>query len=62
MKDADYLLVIVGEKTYTSKWVGWEISRARESDVKLKLAAVKLKVITNYLKVYQGQAFHPILL
>lgn len=43
MKDADYLLVIIGEKTYTSKWVRWEISRAKESDIKLKLAAVKIK-------------------
>ena len=43
MKAADYLLVIVGEKTYTSKWVKWEIRRAMESDVKLKLAAVKIR-------------------
>jgi hypothetical protein len=42
MKQADYLLVIVGSKTYTSKWVTWEVSRAKESDVKLKLAAVKI--------------------
>lgn len=42
MKSADYLLVIVGKKTHTSKWVTWEISRAKESDVKLKLAAVKI--------------------
>lgn len=42
MKEADYLLVIVGKKTYTSKWVTWEIDRAKQSDVKLKLAAVKI--------------------
>jgi len=42
MKDAQYLLVIVGKKTYTSKWVNWEIERAKQSDIKLKLAAVKL--------------------
>lgn len=42
MKEADYLLVIVGEKTYTSKWVTWEIEQAKSSDVKLKLAAVKI--------------------
>lgn len=42
MKDADYLLVIVGKKTYTSNWVTWEIERAKQSDVKLRLAAVKI--------------------
>ncbi len=42
MKDAEYLLVIVGKKTHTSKWVNWEIGRAKQSDIKLKLAAVKL--------------------
>lgn len=41
MKDAQYLLVIVGKKTHTSKWVNWEIERAKQSDIKLKLAAVK---------------------
>lgn len=42
MKDADYLLVIVGNKTHTSSWVTWEIDRAKKSDVKLRLAAVKI--------------------
>lgn len=42
MKQAEYLLVIVGKKTYTSNWVTWEIDRAKQSDVKLKLAAVKI--------------------
>lgn len=42
MKEADYLLVIVGKKTHTSKWVTWEIDRAKQSDVKLRLAAVKI--------------------
>lgn len=48
MKNSNYLLVIVGEKTYTSKWVNWEINRAKESDVRLRLAAVKIKS-TNIL-------------
>jgi hypothetical protein len=48
MKSAKYLLVIVGEKTHTSKWVKWEINRAKQNDVKLKLAAVKIKS-TNQL-------------
>ncbi|MFY0255930.1 TIR domain-containing protein [Chitinophaga sp. 30R24] len=42
MKQADYLLVIIGEKSHLSSWMNWEISRAKMSDVKLKLAAVKL--------------------
>lgn len=42
MKDATHLLVLVGEKSHKSKWMEWEIDRAKQSDVKLKLAAVKL--------------------
>jgi len=45
MQNADYLLVIVGSKSSTSDWMTWEIARAKQSDVKLKLAAVK---ISNY--------------
>lgn len=43
MKSATHLLVLVGKKTASSTWVNWEIDRAKESDVKLKLAAVKLE-------------------
>lgn len=42
MKSATHLLVLVGEKSYTSDWMTWEIDRAKASDVKLKFAAVKL--------------------
>jgi hypothetical protein len=42
MKDATHLLVLVGAKSATSKWMTWEISRAKEPDVKLRLAAIKL--------------------
>jgi hypothetical protein len=42
MKSAEYLLVLVGAKTATSKWVNWEIDRAKQSDVRLRLAAVKI--------------------
>lgn len=42
MKTASHLLVLVGAKSAKSKWIKWEIERAKESDVKLKLAAVKL--------------------
>ncbi|MFM2278935.1 MAG: hypothetical protein RLZZ444_1166 [Pseudomonadota bacterium] len=42
MKSATHLLVLAGEKSATSDWINWEIARAKESDVQLKLAAVKL--------------------
>ena len=42
MKSADYLLVIVGSKSHTSKWMTWEIDRAKKDDVKLNLAGVKI--------------------
>ncbi|GBQ46420.1 TIR domain-containing protein [Komagataeibacter europaeus] len=42
LKSATHLLVIVGEKSSTSDWIGWEIARAKQDDIKLKLAAVKL--------------------
>lgn len=34
--------MLVGTKTHESDWVTWEIERAKESDIRLKLAAVKL--------------------
>lgn len=42
MKSATHLLVLVGEKSSSSDWINWEIARAKQDDVKLKLAAVKL--------------------
>jgi len=42
MKEATHLLVLVGEKSSKSKWMNWEIDRAKQDDTKLKLAAVKL--------------------
>ena len=42
MKSATHLLVLVGAKSSGSKWMTWEIDRAKQSDIKLKLAAVKL--------------------
>ncbi len=42
MKSATHLLVLVGAKSHESKWMTWEIDRAKQEDVKLKLAAVKL--------------------
>src|SRR5258708_3060935 len=42
MKSAEYLLVIVGSKSHTSKWMTWEIDRAKQSDIKLLLAAATI--------------------
>ena len=43
MKESEYILVIVGEKSYSSKWMKWEIERAQQPDTNLKFAAVKIK-------------------
>ena len=40
MQKASHLLVIVGAKSYTSSWIDWEISKAKE--LGLKIAAVKI--------------------
>ncbi|QNN71269.1 TIR domain-containing protein [Thermomonas carbonis] len=42
MKESTHLLVLVGEKSNESKWMKWEIDRAKDTDTKLKIAAVKL--------------------
>ena len=42
MKSATHLLVLVGKESAGSKWMAWEIERAKQPDTKLKLAAVKL--------------------
>ncbi|HEY1462686.1 MAG TPA: TIR domain-containing protein [Terriglobales bacterium] len=47
MKEATHLLVLVGAKSATSKWMTWEISRVKEPDLKLRIAAVKLSKFNN---------------
>ncbi len=42
MKTATHLLVLVGSKSSTSSWMTWEIAKAKDSEIKLKIAAVKL--------------------
>lgn len=42
MKEATHLLVLVGAKSASSRWMAWEIDRAKQPDIKLKLAAIKL--------------------
>jgi hypothetical protein len=54
MKEAEYLLVIVGEYTADSDWVDWEIRRAMESDVNLRLAAVKVSKRHRVPKALRG--------
>lgn len=44
MKESDYILVIIGSKSYTSKWMKWEIERAKQIDTNLRFAAVKLEL------------------
>jgi Thoeris protein ThsB, TIR-like domain len=42
MKSATHLLVIVGASSSKSRWINWEVDRAKQPDVRLKLAAVRL--------------------
>jgi MinD-like ATPase involved in chromosome partitioning or flagellar assembly len=42
MKEVEYILVIIGKKSHQSKWMEWEIDRAKQHDINLKVAAVKL--------------------
>lgn len=42
LSQSDYLLVLIGAKSYNSDWMSWEIARAKQADIKLKLAAIKL--------------------
>ena len=42
MKESEYILVIIGAKSHSSKWMKWEIERAKQSDTNLKFAAVKI--------------------
>jgi hypothetical protein len=43
MKESEYILVIIGAKAYSSKWMKWEIERAKQPDTNLKFAAVKIQ-------------------
>jgi MTH538 TIR-like domain (DUF1863) len=42
MLESEYLLVIIGQKSFISDWMAWEIERAKMADTKLKLAAIKI--------------------
>lgn len=41
MKEAEYMLIIIGKKSHSSTWMRWEIGRAKQPDINLKFAAVK---------------------
>lgn len=42
LRQSEILLVLVGARTKDSAWVNWEIERAKQPDLRLRLAAVKL--------------------
>jgi hypothetical protein len=61
MKESDYFLLIIGEKSYLSRWMKWEINRAQQYDTKLKFAAVRIKStntlpsgLPNYTSITNG--------
>jgi hypothetical protein len=61
MKESEYVLFIIGEKSYSSKWMKWESNRAQQDDTKLKFAAVRIKSgntlpsgLPNYTSITNG--------
>ncbi len=61
MKESEYILVLIGEKSYSSKWMKWEINRAQQEDTKLKFSAVRIKSsnslpsgLPNYTSITNG--------
>jgi len=44
INNADYFLCLIGEHTYKSKWVNWEIKKAIELEKKI----VAVKIDNNY--------------
>ncbi len=61
MKESEYILIIIGKKTYSSKWIKWEIDRAQQVDTKLKFVAVKIESsnllpsgLPNYTTIVNG--------
>ncbi len=61
MKESKYILVIIGEKSSSSKWMKWEINRAQQDDTKLKFAAIRIKSgntlppgLPNYTSITNG--------
>ncbi len=61
MKEAAYILAIIGKKSYTSKWMNWEIHWSQQVDTKLKFAAVRINFeyvippnLPNYTAIVNG--------
>ena len=42
LKESDFILVIIGEKSHASKWMKWEIERAKQVDTNLRFAGVNI--------------------
>ena len=42
MKEFEYILVVVGKGSHLSKWMEFEIDRAKSNSIRLKFAAVKI--------------------
>jgi hypothetical protein len=42
LKAAEFLLVLVGDTTERSKWIRWEIERASDEDIALRIGVIKL--------------------
>ncbi len=45
MREAEFLFVIIRKNSSTNDWMNWEIERAKQSDVNLKLAAVLISSV-----------------
>jgi hypothetical protein len=61
MKESEYILIIIGKESHTSKWMKWEIERSQQYDTKLKFAAVKINSsnklpdgLPNYTSITDG--------
>jgi hypothetical protein len=54
LKQSDYLLVIVGKATASSEFVNWEIARAQDPDVNLRIAAIKVDRTCQLPKSLRG--------
>lgn len=57
MAEARYLLVIVGEKTHASRWIRWEITKAKKMNLKLVVIKLHKSNQTPYGLLNAGASF-----
>ena len=57
MVEARYLLVIVGKKTHASRWVRWEITKAKKLNLKLVVIKLHKSNQTPYGLLNAGASF-----